>query len=73
MTEKCSRNKIWSGGGSPIGATGASWDIGNPCQRNATQRRNDGKSFCTRCAKTEKNGLFTELHTWETIKRGTNK
>jgi hypothetical protein len=47
-----------------IGATGASWDVGSICDRRATQIRSDGRTFCSRCAKVERNGLFGDRMTW---------
>ena len=63
---RCQRRKLWADG-SVIGATGASWDIAQICDRRATQIRSDGRTFCSRCAKVERRGLFGDRMTWAAL------
>ena len=61
MTDKlkCTRLKL-----SP---DGMNCNAGRICERNATRMRSDGRAFCTPCAKTEKNAIFTDHLTWAAI------
>ena len=63
-TVKCMRLKL-----SP---DGMNCNAGRPCDRNAKHLRSDGKAFCSRCAKTERNGLFTDRFTWSVMPVGNN-
>jgi len=64
MTDKlkCTRLKL-----SP---DGMNCNAGRICERNATRMRSDGRVFCTPCAKTEKNAIFTDHLTWAAIQKG---
>ena len=55
-TIKCMRLKL-----SP---DGMNCNAGRICERNAMLMRSDGKAFCTRCAKTERNAIFADRFTW---------
>jgi hypothetical protein len=50
-----------------ISPDGMNCNAGRPCTRAATQMRSDGRAFCSRCTKTEQNGLWADKHTWTSI------